>query len=288
MSAPEIASPAVPPELSFDRSDIERRLLFPAGRFTSPGPLLSPVAAVLLTIGFYALLQLWPQSLVSIMFTQRSLVPYLIVFLTAWAIAILVIKQRKLRLQAKALKIHILPDEVGFVLTPESAEQVLTRIYSSVDDPRHFLLTKRIQLALSNLRNMGRIGDVDEVLRSQADADEGIMDSSYTFLRGLIWAIPVLGFIGTVYGLSIALGAFGSVLAGAAEINELRTALQSVTGGLSTAFETTLQGLVAALCIHMWMIAVRRREEQFLDDCRDYCQRNVVARLRLIREKEFV
>ena len=76
-------------------------------------------------------------------------------------------------------------------------------------------------------------------------------------------------------------GSFGGVLSNSQEMDQMRSALQEVTGGLSTAFETTLEGLVAALCIHMLMIMVQRREEQFLDECKDYCQKHIVGRLRL-------
>jgi len=270
------------PVLSFSRSDIERRLAFPAGRFTSPGPLLAPLAACVLTVGFFGLLSLFPESLISEMFTRRVVIPAAIVFLSAWSLMALFIKGRKIALQRKALQLKILPtDDPGFVLTPASAEAVLATLYASVDDPQSFFLTRRIDNALANLRNVGRIGDVDEALRTQAENDEGQADSSYTVLRGFIWAIPVLGFIGTVLGLSVAMGSFGSVLTSAGEMEQLRGALQSVVGGLATAFETTLQGLVAALFIHMLMIMMRRREEQFLDDCKDYCQKYVVGRLRL-------
>lgn len=270
------------PDLSFGRSDIEKRIGFPAGMYTSPGPLLVPIGAVALTVGFYGLLSLCEQTYFAVMFTQRSIIPHIIVFLSSWAVMILLVKWAKLALQKKSLKLKLLPeDEPGFVLTPESAEHVLQKLYTTVDDPEHFLLTRRIQAALSNLRNIRRIGDVDEVLRTQAENDEGLVDSSYTVIRGLIWAIPVLGFIGTVYGLSQALGSFGGVLSSAGKMDELKEALMHVTSGLSTAFETTLIALVGALCIHMWMIMVSRREEQFLDRCKDYCQKNIIGRLRL-------
>jgi len=270
------------PVLSFGRSDIERRVAFPAGRFTSPGPLLAPLAATVLAVGFFGLLSLFPDIWLSEMFVRGKIVSASIVFLSAWSLMALFVKGRKIALQRKALQLKILPtDDPGFVLTPASAEAVLATLYASVDDPQSFFLTRRIDNALANLRNVGRIGDVDAALRTQAENDEGQADSSYTVLRGFIWAIPVLGFIGTVLGLSTAMGSFGSVLNSAGEMEQLRSALQSVVGGLATAFETTLQGLVAALVIHMLMVMMRRREEQFLDDCKDYCQKYVVGRLRL-------
>ncbi len=47
--------------------------------------------------------------------------------------------------------------------------------------------------------------------------------------------------------------------------------LKKVTGGLSTAFETTLLALLIALVVQLWMNAQKGAEEQFLDDCNDYC-----------------
>lgn len=275
------------PTLSYSNSDIEKRIGFPAGRFTDPGPLLSPILAIVATVGLYGLLTLYPEHALSRMFTQRGLIPYIIVILFFWSLALLWVKWRKLAMQRKSLLLQFLPtDDPGFTLTPESAKVVLERLYAEVDDPSNFYLTRRIHNALANLQNIGRIGDVDEVLRTNADNDEGQVESSYTLLRGFIWAIPVLGFIGTVWGLSIALGSFGQVLNNAEDINQLTGALQGVTGGLSTAFETTLQGLVAALLVHMLMISVHRREERFLDDAKDYCQRHLVRRLRLEGNKD--
>ena len=274
------------PELSFSRSDIEKRISFPAGRFTSPGPLLAPLVALLAAAVFYGVMAIFPGRGWSDMFTQRGPVPYVIVYFSCWASMLLIIKDRKLALQRKALDMRLIPpDDPSFSLTPKTAKKVLETVYGYVDDPNHFLLTRRIHYALSNLQNMGRIGDVDEVLRTQSENDEAQVDSSYTVLAGFIWAIPVLGFIGTVLGLSLALGSFGDVLNSASEMEQLRSALQEVTGGLSTAFETTLQGLVATLCIHMFMISVKRKEEAFLDDCKDYCQKYIVGRLRLVEPR---
>ena len=268
------------PELSFHRSDIERRIGFPAGRITSPGPLLAPLAAAILTVGFFGILSVFPGTMITRMFTQRGVVPYIIVFLAAWSCMILFVKRSKLSLQRKALSLNLLPSEdPGFILTPDSAEHVLRKLHTSVDDPQRFLLTRRVHNALANLRNVGRIGDVGDVLRAQAENDEGEADSSYTVLRGFIWA---------VLGLSVALGSFGEVLTSAGRMEQLRGALQNVVGGLATAFETTLEGLVAALCVHMLMIMIRRREEQFLDECKDYCQKNIVGRLRLTELRESV
>ncbi len=273
------------PDLSFDQEDIEKRLGMPSGKFTSPSLLLPLIMAIVGTLLFYGLLLLPGLRLLWNSFTDNP-VSYAIVFFSAWAAAILIIKRLKLSLQQKALRLDLIPpDAPGFTVTASSAEQLLKRLYNKVDSPQRFLLIRRIHNALSNLKNIGRVGDVKDILQAEAENDEAQMDSSYTFLQGLVWAIPVLGFIGTVLGLSVALGEFGSVLdkSGAgSDMSAITGALQDVTGGLATAFQTTLQGLVAALFIHMTMIGVKRSEEQFLDLCSEYCQKHIIARIKLI------
>ena len=50
------------------------------------------------------------------------------------------------------------------------------------------------------------------ILRNQADYDEEQIASSYGLVNSFLWAIPVLGFIGTVIGLRAAIGALGITL----------------------------------------------------------------------------
>ncbi len=269
------------PILVHSRVDPERVLHLPAGRFTNGHPLVALVLGVAATVAVFGLAARAPGNVVSQSLTQRGPVPYAIVLFTCWALGILLIKAMKIRAQRKVLAYPITPDGQGFSLSPATVGGVIDEIYRIVDDPRRFVLSNRVMLALSNLRNMQRIGDVRDTLESQAEFDEALAESGYTFLRALIWAIPVLGFIGTVLGLSAAVGAFSSVLAAASEIDQIKPALREVTTGLAVAFETTLQGLLGAMGVHLLMTSVKRSEERFLDDCREYTQRQIVGRLRL-------
>lgn len=270
--------------LSWLRSDPECRLGLTAARFTRVRSLICAVLALGITTLFYSVLAILPVQFEHAidMFCARGMIPYVIVFATAWCVALLAIKSRKLRLQRKALNYLVVPEANDFVLSPVTVDQVIARMFSTVDDPKYFVLFNRITVALSNLRNLGRVTDVDEILRSQAEHDESIMESSYSLLRGLIWAIPVLGFIGTVLGLSEAIGGFGNVLATTGDMNTISNSLKGVTAGLSIAFDTTLIALVAALVIQIWTTFSHKSEEEFLDNCTEYCQLNIVNRLRLM------
>lgn len=276
-------TPTDPPRFAWHRDDFEARLGLGGGSFTRVHSGVWLMVAAAVTAGFYGvLLLLLPPSRFVALFTERGAVQVFIVLGFCWAVLVLLVKHTKIRRQLAALDYtELVPADPEFVLSPGTVASVLGRLRSVCADPEHFILFNRIELALSNLRNMGRIGDVDEVLRSKADNDADVVESSYTVVRGLVWALPVLGFIGTVQGLSVALGSFGDVLVESSDFATIKPALRSVTGGLSTAFDTTFVALVAALCVQMLYTATHKREEDLLDACNDYCQRHIVGRLRL-------
>ena len=269
--------------LSWRRSDIEQRLGFSGGRFTKVNSLLSLLLAAMLTVLLYlGLAFLANGTFLKAMFAERGFTPYVMTLLFFWSLVIVFFKWRKLAFQNRALSIRIIPEDLDFVLSVSTVEQVLSRIMRSIDDAKHFVLFTRVFTALSNLRNLGNISDVDEMLRSQAELDESSMETSYALLRGFIWAIPVLGFIGTVMGLSVAIGGFGDVLSKTSDPTALAESLKGVTGGLSTAFETTLLALLFALILQLLVTFLHKNEEEFLDACTEYCQRNVVGKLRIM------
>ena len=70
----------------------------------------------------------------------------------------------------------------------------------------------------------------------------------------------MLGFIGTVLGLAKAVNKFGA-LATSGDGASFNAVLPQVTGGLATAFETTLIALVLALILQL-VSACRRQDEE--------------------------
>ena len=277
-------------QLSYAKNDIERICGFKSKKFTMVNYLFTLLAGLFAALAVYALLfllQCQGISLVDMFFhggeAQRSTVPYYTVFLACWSLAILLVKWLKLKNQRKAFDLNILPEDPNFVLSPRTAKEIMDRIYLAVDQPRCYVLLDRIDLALGNLKNLGNANAVSECLAASAGNDEEYLSNSYTILKGFIWAIPVLGFIGTVIGLADAVGGFGSVVAGGAGIEELKSALGGVTGGLSVAFETTLIALVLALIVQLAAKFVLNEEELFLDECADYCNRNIVAKMKSIQ-----
>ena len=276
-------------KLSYARNDIERLCGFKSKKLTMVKYVFTFIIGLLMSILFYSLLIPFygkDITLIDMFFhggiANRSTLPYYTVFLTFWSVAILIVKMLTLKNQRKAFALDILPEDPNFVLSPRTAREILDRIYLQVDQPSCYALLDRIDLALSNLKNLGNVTGVSECLASQADNDEDYLSNSYTILNGFIWAIPVLGFIGTVIGLSDAVGGFGKVVSQGADIEELKAALGGVTSGLSVAFETPLIALVLALIVQLFAKFVHNQEELFMDECADYCNRNIVAKMKNI------
>jgi len=111
--------------------------------------------------------------------------------------------------------------------------------------------------------------DAELVLREHVVNDEENLHQSYNFLRIAIWALPVLGLIGTVIGIALAVGKFATFLGSQiSDVNAIKVQLVEVTGGLSFAFYITLLGLLFALIIMLLSSSLQAAEER------------VVARLR--------
>ena len=276
-------------QISRKLSDIECICGFKSQKFTYVNFVFSFLAGALFFAAIYLGLSFFRGQgwLIDMFFhggeKNRSFIPYCTVFLGSWAMAILLIKLQKLHVQRKVLELNLLPDDSAFVLTGATARIILEKINLMVSNPADFVLLDRIQRARVNLKNLGNVSAVAECLNTQAQNDEDYLSSTYTVLKGFIWAIPVLGFIGTVLGLAEAIGGFGAVVKkGVNDPQELISALGNVTGGLSTAFETTLIALVIALIIQLLMTVVLNKEELFLDECSDYCHRCLISKIKSV------
>lgn len=270
--------------------DPEAKLGIPAKKYTGVNSVWAFFLGMVLTVLVYgALYPVW--QLKSIQFVNmffpggpenRSWIPIGTTFLSMWCFAFLMIKCQKIKIQKKILVLNILPSAQGFILSPDNSSTVQKMIDEQVYLPNGFIALNRIQKTLANLRNIGRVSDVSSVLNDLALADEKYLEGTYTLPKGLIWAIPVTGFIGTVLGLSDAVGGFGKVITGGASLDMLKQSLGGVTSGLAVAFETTLIALVAALLLQLLMTLVMQKEEDLLDACANYCYQNIVSKLKMI------
>jgi biopolymer transport protein ExbB/TolQ len=132
---------------------------------------------------------------------------------------------------------------------------------------------------------VGNISDVSAILSAQSEKDERMVASSFNLVSGFIWAIPVFGFIGTVVGLADAIQGFGATLQLSTDLEAIKSSMTLVVQGLSTAFDTTLLALIAAVVLQILLNFQKRKEIRFLDECDSYCQQQILTKLRLVKDE---
>ncbi len=141
--------------------------------------------------------------------------------------------------------------------------------------PDESFLVSRVLRGLEHFRVRNSNPEVAEVLNSQSDIDANAVQSSYTILNVFIWAIPILGFVGTVIGISVAVS--GIDMSG--DIANVKESLNNVTGGLATAFDTTLIALVMSMFVMFPTSSLQKAEEDMLNSVDEYCNENLLKRL---------
>ena len=278
------------PLIRYASLDPEARLGLPSGSHTTPSAATCLLATTLVGGAVYGSSYAFREgewgAVAWEYLTGFGRIPIPIAVLSIWCIVFLTLKALKIRTQRAALRIHFVPDDTSFVLSSATADSVVDAIDRAADDPERFMFLSRARAVLRIMRNLGRVSDVDDLINSRGDQEESTIDSGYTILRGFIWAIPVLGFIGTVIGLTQAMGRFGAALRAAGkDVDAITQQLTGVLAGLDTAFITTAEALVAVIFIHLFQTVVRRADEQLLDDVRKSCFDAIVTRVRIGRQE---
>jgi biopolymer transport protein ExbB/TolQ len=116
-------------------------------------------------------------------------------------------------------------------------------------------LWRRVSVGCEYVRRNGAHDGLDNELKYAAEVDNEERNDRYSFVRIMIWAIPMLGFLGTVLGISEALG--GLDLGGEGDFQGMMGKLR---GSLYVAFDTTALALTFAILLMFFQFATDRME----------------------------
>ncbi|MCL6503462.1 MAG: MotA/TolQ/ExbB proton channel family protein, partial [Pirellulales bacterium] len=208
---------------------------------------------LLAALAFYAPLRagLWHHPLLQRYFMGHW-VEYVETALFCVGLAALVLKAVDNWFQARALH-----DPLVFIDdTPRSPQELLAALRSLPEDRRNTLLANRLREALEAVVRRGSADRVDQDLQYLAEADAARAQSGYALVRIIVWAIPILGFLGTVIGITLAIASLSP--------QALEESLPAVTGGLGTAFDTTALALALSMVLMFVQFVVERMETRLL------------------------
>jgi biopolymer transport protein ExbB/TolQ len=211
------------------------------------------------------------------LFLERTWVNYMETFFFFWAVALLYLKGQKLRHQKDAMLLDVLPAEIASEINRENVGHFIDHLYGLPARLRDSLMVNRIRKGLELFEVRQSNGEVSNMMSAQSNIDSSRIGGSYSLVKVFLWAIPILGFIGTVLGLSVAIGSID--LSDMTDMEKVMKSFGSVTSGLGTAFDTTLLGLVLAMFLNFPMSAVSKSEDDNLNNIDAFCNEVLLPRL---------
>jgi biopolymer transport protein ExbB/TolQ/DNA-binding ferritin-like protein len=201
----------------------------------------------------------------------------LITYLWALSTTNCILKMMRIRKERTMLDADVLPQNIDF-MNAEAIRQVYDRVRSHPALEESIGLTRACRV-LSVWINSEDTDRTVEVAKEEADLDAYTSDSSYRLNRLFIWALPVLGFIGTVYGVSLAVSNFAGFLQGAVTPEAIKVQVGLITTGLGVAFYTTLLGLIFATIAAFSSLLMERTEEGMLDEINELVEDRIMLQL---------
>lgn len=125
---------------------------------------------------------------------------------------------------------------------------------------RRLLVSRRLQDGLSHLERCDAADRMDEELKYLADMEVEKNHDGYALARIVIWATPMLGFLGTVIGITEALAG----LSPEALVNSPKEAMDGLLAGLGVAFDTTALALTLSMVMMFAQFLTQQIEGQVL------------------------
>jgi biopolymer transport protein ExbB/TolQ len=123
---------------------------------------------------------------------------------------------------------------------------------------RESQLVQRLSELLHRQSQRGSTRHLADDLRELSTRDADAIHDSYGFIRIVVWAIPMLGFLGTVIGITQTLGGL-DFSNGTAAVDSLKT-------GLYVAFDTTALGLVLSVIAIFIQFPIEKNEQRLLGE----------------------
>lgn len=142
---------------------------------------------------------------------------------------------------------------------------------------RDKILPDIILAALHRFDSTRSIQDSSQAVHERTEMAFDQLDSELGLLRYIAWAIPSVGFIGTVRGI-------GEALAQADEA--IRGDISGVTASLGLAFNSTLVALLLSIALMFFLHMLQSKQEKLLIELKDFANKRVVALMKTPEREE--
>ena len=191
--------------------------------------------------------------------------------LMIWALAIMGYKTRNALREQKMFSSALISISEGSRVLPEDASQLARPLQSLGEMQRSLLLPRALQTALTRFQVTDSVQSATDAVNVVCNNENDRLDSELSMVRYITWAIPSIGFIGTVRGIGAALGQAHEAMQGN---------IAGVTSSLGVAFNSTFIALLISMVVMFFMHQLQLIQERLVLDSHAYCENNLLRFLK--------
>ena len=155
------------------------------------------------------------------------------------------------------------------------SKEIEQRIQS--DDLKNKILPYVMARGLERFHMTGSVPEATETIMGRIEIAAEQQESELSMLRYLVWAIPSIGFIGTVRGIGVALRRADEALQGD---------ISGVTSALGVAFNSTLVALIISIFLMLLIHLLQSSQEGLILRLQTFCREQLIDKLYDRLEKE--
>jgi biopolymer transport protein ExbB/TolQ len=191
--------------------------------------------------------------------------------LMLWAISIMGYKGREALRERSLLDQDLIPIAEGVKILPEDARDYARQIEALPLAQRRSFLPRVLLAALHRFGATRSVQDVSSTTHTLVESEAERLESELSMIRYIAWAIPSIGFIGTVRGIGAALGQAHRAVEGD---------ISGVTQNLGVAFNSTFIALVISIIIMFLVHQLQLLQERLVFETEAYVDEKLIRHMR--------
>lgn len=189
-----------------------------------------------------------------------------------WALLILGYKAILVRRERKLLELELIHVPEGIKVLPEDAKDYSRQLEAVPEQHKGALVVRALQRTLDRFASTRSIRDSAETSKAVCDSEADRLDSGLAMIRYIAWAIPAIGFIGTVRHIGDALLQAHKAVTGD---------ISGVTSGLGIAFNATFVALLLTLILMFFLHQLQQSQEQFVHDTDHWIDQHLIRHMQV-------
>ncbi len=192
------------------------------------------------------------------------------IILMIWAICIIARKVSELLKYRHYLDVDLIDRDEDVTVTQSTARTALSQLWDLGYPALNAVVVQSLIAGLQRFISTGSIQNASDAVAEYTENISMRMEAELSMVRYIIWAIPSVGFIGTVRGIGDALSQAHIALEGN---------IAGMTASLGVAFNSTLIALLISIFLMFLLHQLQLIQDKSVLDAQDYCDRMFLKHL---------